>query len=97
MECLSNFDTLRGDERKDFHAFRDTVKEYVGDDWDEECLGLTDLPRELQEAALPASLISVMDIIKEGNYRHGLGFDLHTGNVMVRAGGDFVITDPLVY
>lgn len=97
MERLTDYTTLKARGRKDFHAFRDLVKEYVGDDWDVECLGLTDLPRELVEVALPDTLLAVMDVIKEGNYQHGLGFDLHTGNVMVRAGGDFVITDPLVY
>lgn len=97
MERLSDYTTLPHKGRVGFHDFRALVKEYVGDDWDSECLGIQDLPRELVEVAVPNTLLQVMDVIKEGNHKLGLGFDLHSGNFMVRAGGDFVITDPLVY
>lgn len=97
MERLSDFDTLNQAGRVEFHYFRDLVKEYVGDDYDPECVSIQDLPRELIKVALPKTLLQVMDVIRDGNYKEGLGFDLHSGNIMLRTGGDLVITDPLVY
>lgn len=98
MELLSDYTVLpnRGGKRDEFLNFRDLVRECVGDDYDCESLGFSDLPEYVMEVAVPKSLIEVMNVIQKGN-RDGLGFDLHTGNIMVRDGIDFVITDPLVY
>lgn len=97
MERLRHYDAVPAKVRKQFHNFRDFVREFVGDDRDFETTNITDVPRELVEAAVPDTLLMVMDVIKEGHDAKGMGFDLHTGNVMIRSNGDFVITDPLVY
>lgn len=94
MEMLASYSVL--DNTDEFLDFRDLVRQCVGDDYDSESLGFADLPEYVREVALPQSLIEVMNVIQEGN-RKGMGFDLHTGNIMVRDGVDFVITDPLVY
>lgn len=94
MEMLASYSVL--EDCDEFLNFRDLVRECVGDDYDNESLGFADLPDYVKEVAIPQSLIDVMNVIQKGNH-DGMGFDLHTGNIMVRDGIDFVITDPLVY
>lgn len=83
--------------RSTLFDFRDLVKEYLADDCDEDYdRNIRDVPKQLLPAAIPRSLLSVMDVLKEAGAK-GFGYDLHDGNFMARLNGDIVITDPLVY
>lgn len=55
------------------------------------------IPDELVRATLPDELNDVLKIVIRGTKLSTieLANDLHAGNVMIRANGEFVITDPL--
>lgn len=55
------------------------------------------IPDELVRATLPDELNAVLKIVVRGTKLSTieLGNDLHSGNVMIRTNGEFVITDPL--
>ena len=55
------------------------------------------IPKELVSAILPDELNDVLKIVVRGTKLKtiDLGCDLHSGNVMIRTNGEFVITDPL--
>jgi hypothetical protein len=59
--------------------------------------GFKAIPDEIVRGVLPEELLDVIKIVSRGTKLSTieLGYDLHSGNVMVRANGEFVITDPL--
>lgn len=91
MEKLKEFHSLKkkSPERKTFLKFQKYVVDYVE--------RMIDIPKDLYLETCPKDLKNVISIIDSAvNRNNSFGFDLHVGNIMVRANGDFVITDPIV-
>jgi hypothetical protein len=92
MERLKSFFQLRdGSKRKtEFSNFMNFLDKSVDPDHKV-------IPDEIVQNVLPEELNDVLKIVVRGTklITIDLGCDLHSGNVMVRANGEFVITDPL--
>jgi formylmethanofuran:tetrahydromethanopterin formyltransferase len=92
MERLKTVWQLReGSKRKtEFYDFMNFLDKSV----DPDCKVI---PDEIVQNVLPEELNDVLKIVVRGTKLStiDLGYDLHSGNVMIRANGEFVITDPL--
>jgi hypothetical protein len=92
MERLKSYFQLRdGSKRKtEFSNFMNFLDKSVDPDHKV-------IPDEIVQNVLPEELNDVLKIVVRGTklITIDLGCDLHSGNVMVRANGEFVITDPL--
>jgi hypothetical protein len=92
MERLKSVFQLReGSKRKtEFYNFMNFLDKSVDPDHKV-------IPDEIVQNVLPEELNDVLKIVVRGTklITIDLGCDLHSGNVMIRANGEFVITDPL--
>jgi hypothetical protein len=92
MERLKSYFQLRdGSKRKtEFSNFMNFLDKSVDPDHKV-------IPDEIVQNVLPEELNDVLKIVVRGTklITIDLGCDLHSGNVMIRANGEFVITDPL--
>jgi hypothetical protein len=92
MERLKSFFQLRdGSKRKtEFSNFMNFLDKSVDPEF-------KSIPDEISQNVLPKELNDVLKIVVRGTKLStiDLGCDLHSGNVMIRANGEFVITDPL--
>ena len=92
MERLKSYFKLKSDSKRktEFSNFMNFLSKSVDPDFKV-------IPDEIVRSVLPEELIKVVKIVVRGSKLKtiDLGCDLHSGNVMIRANGDFVITDPL--
>jgi hypothetical protein len=88
MERLLCVDELKKPEREKFYEFQRFVEGYVSDN--------LPFPKKVVSPIFPKELVEINEIIETGTKKLGFAEDLHAGNVMVRANGDYVITDPMV-
>jgi len=88
MERLLGVYDLKGEKLKKFLEFQSFVSNYVDD--------FLKFPKKIIDPILPKELVEIIKIIETGTKKLGFSSDLHAGNVMVRANGDYVIIDPMV-
>jgi len=88
MERLLGVNELKKPEREKFYEFQRFIERYISDD--------LPFPKKIIDPIFPKELIDILEIIETGTKKLRFACDLHAGNVMVRANGDYVITDPMV-